>query len=174
MNEEMRTTPETGLKSELKFNPQIAPEALLEEMDFNLSDFALFLSVMKKKVAHENILSIITDNLDLELTEVHVEEVVLNRSGPVSYTHLDVYKRQVQLIALICMGVFPIAIGCDLILILFKVADPLVRVAVLCVNVITFMPLYSLCKTAFLGMHRVMITQPPPRPIFRLAAQMRS
>ncbi len=73
----MRNSPETTPEME----PQIVPEALLEEMEFNLSDFALFLSVMKKKVAHENILSIITDKPELELTEIHVEEVILNRSG---------------------------------------------------------------------------------------------
>ena len=39
----------------------------LDEMEFNLSDFALFLSVMKNKVAYENTLSIITDDPDLEL-----------------------------------------------------------------------------------------------------------
>ena len=52
-----------------------------EEMEFNLSDFALFLSVMKNKEAYENTLSIITDNPKLSLKEVHVEEVVLNKSG---------------------------------------------------------------------------------------------
>ena len=53
----------------------------LDEMEFNLSDFALFLSVMKNKIAYENTLSIITDDPDLELQEVHVEHVILNRSG---------------------------------------------------------------------------------------------
>ena len=32
---------------------------ILEEMELNLSDFALFLSVMKNQKAHENVLSII-------------------------------------------------------------------------------------------------------------------
>ncbi len=54
---------------------------LLENMEFNLSDFALFLSVMKHKAAHECVLSIILEEPDLKLKEVHVEEVVLNRSG---------------------------------------------------------------------------------------------
>lgn len=54
---------------------------LLEEMEFNLSDFALFLSVMKNKDAYESTLSIIMDDLDLKLKEVKVEEVVLNRVG---------------------------------------------------------------------------------------------
>ncbi len=54
---------------------------LPEEMEFNLSDFALFLSVMKNREAHQNVLSIIMNEADLELTKVHVEEVVLNRVG---------------------------------------------------------------------------------------------
>ncbi|MCD8221544.1 MAG: hypothetical protein LUD07_05020 [Clostridiales bacterium] len=52
-----------------------------EESVVNLSDFALFLSVMKNEEAHRNILSIITDNKNLKLQKVHVEEVVLNKSG---------------------------------------------------------------------------------------------
>ena len=48
---------------------------------FNLSDFALFLSVMKNREAYECTLSIILDEEDLELTDVKVEQVVLNRSG---------------------------------------------------------------------------------------------
>ena len=54
---------------------------LPEDMNFNLSDFALFLSVMKNQEAHRCILSIIMGEPDLELVSVHVEEVVLNRSG---------------------------------------------------------------------------------------------
>ena len=54
---------------------------LPEDMEFNLSDFALFLSVMKNQEAHRCILSIIMGEPDLELVSVHVEEVVLNRSG---------------------------------------------------------------------------------------------
>ena len=53
----------------------------LEEKDFNLCDFALFLSVMKNETAHRNVLSIITGDPELELKEVHVEEVILNKSG---------------------------------------------------------------------------------------------
>lgn len=53
----------------------------LGEKDFNLCDFALFLSVMKNETAHRNVLSIITGERDLELKEVHVEEVILNKSG---------------------------------------------------------------------------------------------
>ena len=43
--------------------------------------FALFLSVMKNETAHRNVLSIIMGERNLELKEVHVEEVILNRSG---------------------------------------------------------------------------------------------
>ena len=42
----------------------------LEEGEFNLCDFALFLSVMKNETAHRNVLSIIMG-----------EKVILNRSG---------------------------------------------------------------------------------------------
>ena len=48
---------------------------------FNLSDFALFLSVMKVKKAYQNVLSIILDEPELQLQEVKVEQVVLNKSG---------------------------------------------------------------------------------------------
>ena len=54
---------------------------LPEDMEFNLSDFALFLSVMKNQEAHRCILSIIMGEPDLELVGIHAEEVVLNRSG---------------------------------------------------------------------------------------------
>lgn len=47
----------------------------------NLSDFALFLSVMKVKEAYEDVLSIILDEQDLKLKEVKVEQVVLNKAG---------------------------------------------------------------------------------------------
>ena len=50
----------------------------LEEGEFNLCDFALFLSVMKNETAHKNVLSIIMGERNLELKEVHVEEVILN------------------------------------------------------------------------------------------------
>ena len=55
--------------------------ALPEETIFNLSDFALFLSVMKNKPAYENTLSIIMNDPSLRLKEVHVEQVILNRIG---------------------------------------------------------------------------------------------
>ena len=52
-----------------------------EDYEFNLSDFALFLSVMKVKEAYEDVLSIILDESDLKLKEVKAEQVVLNKSG---------------------------------------------------------------------------------------------
>ena len=58
-----------------------AMQALSQNYQFNLSDFALFLSVMKNKTAYESTLSIILDEPDLKLTEVEVEQVVLNKSG---------------------------------------------------------------------------------------------
>ena len=51
------------------------------EYQFNLSDFALFLSVMKNKRAYECTLSIILEEENLELEDVKVEQVILNRSG---------------------------------------------------------------------------------------------
>ena len=52
-----------------------------KDAEVNLSDFALFLSVMKHAEAHESVLSIIMDEPNLKLTRVHVEEVVLNAIG---------------------------------------------------------------------------------------------
>lgn len=56
-------------------------ETLPEDYQFNLSDFALFLSVMKEKKAYEDVLSIILDEPDLRLKEVKVEQVILNKVG---------------------------------------------------------------------------------------------
>lgn len=56
-------------------------EVLLKSYQINLSDFALFLSVMKVKEAYEDVLSIILDETDLQLKEVKVEQVILNKSG---------------------------------------------------------------------------------------------
>ena len=56
-------------------------ELLLEEHEFNLSDFALFLSVMKNPRAYQCALSIILAEPDIELVEVKVEQVVLNKVG---------------------------------------------------------------------------------------------
>ena len=49
--------------------------------DVNLSDFALFLSVMKVKEAYQCTLSIALDEADLELEEVKVEQVILNMTS---------------------------------------------------------------------------------------------
>ena len=46
-----------------------------------MSLVSLFLAVMKNREAYENTLSIILDEPDLRLTEVKVEQVVLNRLG---------------------------------------------------------------------------------------------
>ncbi len=51
------------------------------DFQLNLSDFALFLSVMKVKEAYQDVLSIILDEPDLNLKEVKVEQVILNKSG---------------------------------------------------------------------------------------------
>ena len=48
---------------------------------FNLSDFALFLSVMKNKHAYECVLSIILDEPEIKMAEVKVEQVILNKYG---------------------------------------------------------------------------------------------
>ncbi len=48
---------------------------------FNLSDFALFLSVMKNKHAYECVLSIILDEPEIKMSEVKVEQVILNKYG---------------------------------------------------------------------------------------------
>ena len=54
---------------------------LSEEHQFNLSDFALFLAVMKVPRAYRCVLSVLMDEPDIELSEVKVEQVVLNKSG---------------------------------------------------------------------------------------------
>ena len=56
-------------------------QLLPRNYQFNLSDFALFLSVMKNKTAYECTLSIILDEPELKLAEVEVAQVVLNKSG---------------------------------------------------------------------------------------------
>ncbi len=55
--------------------------SLPEDYQLNLSDFALFMSVMKVKRAYENVLGIILDESDLRLKEVKAEQVILNKSG---------------------------------------------------------------------------------------------
>ena len=52
---------------------------IAENNDVNLSDFALFLSVMKIKKAYQDVLSIILNDDNLELEQVKVEEVVLKK-----------------------------------------------------------------------------------------------
>lgn len=54
---------------------------IIEEQQFNLSDFALFLSVMKNPKAYTCVLSVFLDEPDIELSEIKVEQVVLNKSG---------------------------------------------------------------------------------------------
>lgn len=54
---------------------------LLENYQLNLSDFALFMSVMKVKRAYEDVLGIILDEPNLKLKEVKAEQVILNKSG---------------------------------------------------------------------------------------------
>lgn len=56
-------------------------EVYPEGYAFNLSDFALFLSVMKNKTAYECTLSIILDEPDIKMEEVKVEQVILNQFG---------------------------------------------------------------------------------------------
>lgn len=56
-------------------------EVYPEGYTFNLSDFALFLSVMKEKKAYQSVLSIILNEPDVTITEVKVEQVVLNKYG---------------------------------------------------------------------------------------------
>lgn len=68
---------------------------LSENVQINLSDFALFLSIMKVKEAYEDVLSIILDEPDLRLKEVKVEQVVLNKSGKRAI-RLDAWAQDIQ------------------------------------------------------------------------------
>lgn len=68
---------------------------LPEDYEFNLSDFALFMSVMKVKEAYEDVLSIILDEENLKLKEVKVEQVVLNKSGKRAI-RLDAWAQDVR------------------------------------------------------------------------------
>ena len=56
-------------------------EKVLESEKINLSDFVLFLSVMKEKRAYQNALSIIMEEPDIQIREVKVEQVILNQCG---------------------------------------------------------------------------------------------
>lgn len=58
-----------------------AAELYPENYSFNLSDFALFLSVMKNKRAYECVLRVFLDEPGIVMEEVKVEQVVLNRYG---------------------------------------------------------------------------------------------
>lgn len=78
-----------------KWTKTIVRETLPEDYAFNLSDFALFLSVMKNKAAYEYTLSIILDEPALFLEEVKVEQVVLNKSGKRAI-RLDAWARDAQ------------------------------------------------------------------------------
>ena len=64
-----------------KYNKEKIISMIPEEFPLNLSDFALFLSVMKNKRAYECVLSIILEEPELELEEVKVEQVILNKNG---------------------------------------------------------------------------------------------
>lgn len=50
---------------------------LPEDYQFNLSDFALFLSVMKNPTAYQNALSIIMDEPDIKIKEVKEEPMAM-------------------------------------------------------------------------------------------------
>ena len=78
-----------------KWTKTIVRETLPDDYAFNLSDFALFLSVMKNKAAYENMLRIILDEPDLRLAEVKAEQVVLNQSGKRAI-RLDAWARDVR------------------------------------------------------------------------------
>ena len=69
--------------------PALRKNILPLQQETNLSDFILFPSVMKNKEAYECVLSIILDDSDLKLKEVHVEEMIPNKSGKRS-VRLDV------------------------------------------------------------------------------------
>ncbi len=84
--------------SERKEGSETNPETLnniTELTHTNLSDFALFLSVMKVKAAYEDVLSIILDENSLKLKEVKVEQVILNKSGKRAI-RLDAWARDVK------------------------------------------------------------------------------
>lgn len=54
---------------------------IINDAASNLSDFALFLTVMKHREAYQNTLSIILEESDIQLREVKVEQVILNKSS---------------------------------------------------------------------------------------------
>ena len=63
--------------------------------EFNLSDFALFLSVMKNPKAYRAVLSIFMEEPDIELVEVKVEQVILNKVGKRAI-RLDAWAKSVD------------------------------------------------------------------------------
>lgn len=69
------------MAQETQFNNIYPFEMYPVEYTFNLSDFALFLSVMKDKRAYQNVLSIILNEPDVKVVEVKVEQVILNKFG---------------------------------------------------------------------------------------------
>lgn len=54
---------------------------LPEDYQFNLCDFAFFLSVMKNPKAYRNVVSIIMEEKDIQIEEEKVEQVILNKIG---------------------------------------------------------------------------------------------
>ena len=64
-----------------KQQPETEYSASKQQKTVNLSDFALFLSVMRNRETYESVLSIILDEKDLALEEVAVEHVILNDYG---------------------------------------------------------------------------------------------
>ena len=75
--------------------PEEITQRFWEEHPVNLSDFALFLSVMKNRTAYRNTLSIIMNEPDIELDEVKVEQVILNQSGKRAI-RLDAWARDTK------------------------------------------------------------------------------
>lgn len=65
------------METETQSNNVVITEIYPEGYSFNLSDFALFLSVMKEKKAYQNVLSISLNEPDVRITEVKVELVSL-------------------------------------------------------------------------------------------------
>lgn len=69
-----------NIYSPTPYYPSLAREDI-GNIATNLSDFALFLTVMKNPKAYQNTLSIILGEPDIQLQEVKVEQVILNKSG---------------------------------------------------------------------------------------------
>ncbi|MCM1127797.1 MAG: Rpn family recombination-promoting nuclease/putative transposase [Lachnospiraceae bacterium] len=87
--------PNNNLKTSAEKPDNRITTILPSDYQLNLSDFALFLSVMKVKEAYQNVLSIILDEPDLNLKEVKVEQVVLNKSGKRAI-RLDAWAQDVK------------------------------------------------------------------------------